>query len=111
MGWIVGPSDRSPLQVRKCSLQARKSVTVLRKMAPSPVWHVCAPDFGPSRLFPSSMLARQLKRLHPCAVSRVRGVACCWCSCCLVFMLLVVGEVGVDACLEVAVGQLLSRQI
>ena len=34
VGWIVGPSDRSPLQVRKCSLQIRDRP--LRKMA-----HTC----------------------------------------------------------------------
>jgi len=83
-------------------LQARKSVTVLRKMAPSPVWHICAPDFGPSRLFPVVYVSPTIK--EAASVCSIARAGCCLL---LVFMLLVVGEVEVDACLEVAVGPLL----
>ena len=72
-------------------------------MAPSPVWHIRAPDFGPSRLFLVVYVSPTIKvAASVCSIARA--------ECCLLlaFMLLVVGEVEVDVRLEVVVGPLLS---
>ena len=71
VGSIGGPSERSPLQVRKCSSQARKFMTVFRKSGAIP----SSDTRGAPRTLDRSSVSRRLIK-HDYST----GCICCCCQ-------------------------------